>query len=102
MDAAKYAGLGFETENKFDHGNREILTSGNRESQLKFPFESFPLLADTRGYFSSEVAHEFVDGIFRAGRRTGAFVRASIHVTRALGNPNAPDDEDEEFELNLE
>lgn len=52
MDAAKYAGLGFETENKFDHGNREILTSGNRESQLKFPFESFPLLADTRSYFS--------------------------------------------------
>jgi len=48
------------------------------------------------------VPREFVDGIFRAGRRTGAFVRASIQVTRKLVNPKSFDDQNEEFELNLE
>jgi hypothetical protein len=40
-----------------------------------------------------------VDNIYRAGKDTGGFVRASIKVERAQGSPNVSDDgsEDSEF-----
>jgi hypothetical protein len=102
MDEIKYSGLGGENESRFDYGDREIIINGTRETQLNIPFRNYPLLADTRGYFSSEMAHDFVDGIFRAGRLTGGFIRANVYVNRASGSPNVSSDSEDSDEALFE
>jgi hypothetical protein len=99
MDESCFYGQKDDLDNKFSYGDRTVLKSELRESQLCLPFFSYPFLAEV-GWrlYSSEANHEFLEGFFRSGRLTQGFIRAGVHISHPVSKIDAGDEviDDEE------
>jgi len=54
------------------------------------------MMTEQKGFFTSELAYEFLDGVYRSGKWQGNILRCNLHVQRSEDRENMEgEDEDE-------